>query len=321
MPNLTSVTVTNGVPTAGSGTVSTLDALMADGGQVTVGAKADAAVTNPASSGSLIALIKGILTGVNAATPAGTNNIGVITPLDLSAANGTTSSAATMFSIDTTGYRSISLQIPSIGSMTVSFEGSNDNSSWTAVSAQHQTNVGYTPAQTTTLVGVYIIPCSTRYFRARVSSYSSGTVTWSYAMRAAPAPGMLSAIVANNVPVNLFPLTYAGGGTSLKRVAAAASTNATSVKASTGLLMSFTLTNTTASAKFFKLYDKATSPTVGTDTPVATFSIQANGAVAFTDPYGVGFTNGIAFAITGAVGDSDTTAVSANDVHGFISYK
>lgn len=42
MPNLTSVTVTAGVPTAGSGTVSTIDALMADGGQVTLGAKADA---------------------------------------------------------------------------------------------------------------------------------------------------------------------------------------------------------------------------------------------------------------------------------------
>jgi hypothetical protein len=45
MPNLTSVTVTSGVPTAGTGTVSTIDALMADGGQVTLGAKADAKST------------------------------------------------------------------------------------------------------------------------------------------------------------------------------------------------------------------------------------------------------------------------------------
>lgn len=42
MSNLTSVTLTAGVPTAGSGTVSTLDALMADGGQATLGAKTDA---------------------------------------------------------------------------------------------------------------------------------------------------------------------------------------------------------------------------------------------------------------------------------------
>jgi len=47
MPNATSVTLTNGVPSgpAGSATVSTIDALMADGGQATIGAKADAAST------------------------------------------------------------------------------------------------------------------------------------------------------------------------------------------------------------------------------------------------------------------------------------
>jgi hypothetical protein len=42
MANLTSVGITNGVPNSGSGTVSTIDALMADGGQATIGAKADA---------------------------------------------------------------------------------------------------------------------------------------------------------------------------------------------------------------------------------------------------------------------------------------
>jgi hypothetical protein len=63
MPNATSVTLTNGVPTgpAGAATVSTIDALMADGGQVTIGAKADAAVTSPSTAGSLVALLKGLL--------------------------------------------------------------------------------------------------------------------------------------------------------------------------------------------------------------------------------------------------------------------
>lgn len=45
MANLTSVGITSGVPTSGSGTVSTIDALMADGGQATLGSKADAAST------------------------------------------------------------------------------------------------------------------------------------------------------------------------------------------------------------------------------------------------------------------------------------
>lgn len=59
MPNLTSVTVTAGVPTAGTGTVSTLDALMADGGQASIGAIADAAVTAGAT-GSLSAKLRSI---------------------------------------------------------------------------------------------------------------------------------------------------------------------------------------------------------------------------------------------------------------------
>lgn len=46
MPNVTSVHITAGIPDAGTGSVSTLDALMADGGQITLGAKADAAASN-----------------------------------------------------------------------------------------------------------------------------------------------------------------------------------------------------------------------------------------------------------------------------------
>lgn len=45
MPNLTSIDVTSGIPTSGTGTVSTIDALMADGGQSTIGAQADAAAS------------------------------------------------------------------------------------------------------------------------------------------------------------------------------------------------------------------------------------------------------------------------------------
>lgn len=56
------ITVTAGVPTAGTGTVSPIDSLMADGGQATIGSKADAAVSNPSSSASVVAALKGLLT-------------------------------------------------------------------------------------------------------------------------------------------------------------------------------------------------------------------------------------------------------------------
>jgi hypothetical protein len=45
MANLTTVDLTAGVPTAGTGTVMTINSLAADGGMVTIGAKADAKST------------------------------------------------------------------------------------------------------------------------------------------------------------------------------------------------------------------------------------------------------------------------------------
>jgi hypothetical protein len=77
-------------------------------------------------------------------------------------------------------------------------------------------------------------------------------------------------------------------------------------------------TNTTASAKYVKLYNKATAPTVGTDTPVLTFVLPANFSGPILQPPGsetpFTFTLGLGLGITGALADADTTAVAANDV-------
>lgn len=97
----------------------------------------------------------------------------------------------------------------------------------------------------------------------------------------------------------------------------AASTNATSVKASAGAVYAIQVTNINASARFLKFYDKASAPTVGTDTPIKVLQIPGNtSGSGIVEALGIGikFSSGIAFAITGGAGDSDTTAISANDV-------
>ena len=104
------------------------------------------------------------------------------------------------------------------------------------------------------------------------------------------------------------------------RVAAAAGTNATSVKASIGVIWGLRLFNNTATKKFFKLYNKASAPAVGTDVPVETIIIPADGGMVLAD-IGDEFGLGIAYAITNGIADNDTTAVAANDVHGAILYK
>lgn len=66
-------------------------------------------------------------------------------------------------------------------------------------------------------------------------------------------------------------------------------------------------TNSNASTTYFlKLYDKATAPICGTDTPVATYPLGPNsvpnGLVNFQ---GVQFANGLGFCITAGIADTD----------------
>lgn len=101
------------------------------------------------------------------------------------------------------------------------------------------------------------------------------------------------------------------------RLVSAATTNATSVKASAGTLYSITAFNLNAAVRYVKFYNKASAPTVGTDTPVATFAIPASttgAGFAIEFPFGFDFATGIAYATTTGAADSDTAAVAANEI-------
>ena len=99
-------------------------------------------------------------------------------------------------------------------------------------------------------------------------------------------------------------------------VSSAATTNATVAKAGAGDIFSVQGFNTTGAAIYLKLYNKATSPSVGTDTPVKTIMIPAGGAVSASCawPTGFYFSAGISYALTGAAADSDTTAITAGAI-------
>lgn len=121
--------------------------------------------------------------------------------------------------------------------------------------------------------------------------------------------------VANTPTVNVGATSNNPGGTA-HRVIAAASTNATLLKASPGKITSGFVHNLTAAKIFLKFYNKASAPTVGTDTPMFTVPIEAgqkfNVSEAF-DLLGVYFSTGVAYAITAALADADTTALAAGD--------
>ncbi len=108
-----------------------------------------------------------------------------------------------------------------------------------------------------------------------------------------------------------------GGIASTSRiVSAAADTNATSAKASAGRLYFAFGYNAAAAVRYLKFYNKASAPTVGTDTPVLTLALPPSSAFAFDWPLGFSFATGIAYGMVTAAADNSTAALTAADVVG-----
>jgi len=105
-------------------------------------------------------------------------------------------------------------------------------------------------------------------------------------------------------------------------LSAAASVNSTSVKASAGDVFKIVGVNANVAARYLKLYNKATAPTVGTDTPIATLYLPpstVNGGQ-FTFDFGpqpLYFATGIGYGMTTAAADADVGALTAADVIAF----
>lgn len=161
-----------------------------------------------------------------------------------------------------------------------------------------------------------------KWFRIRATAYTSGTQTWTmipgtYATE--PIPG---AQISGTQPVSgTVSATNTPVTPTQSFVNSAATTNATSVKATAGTVWSINVTNTNAAARYLKLYNKASAPTVGTDVPVLTVPIPALGAYKVDGgSNGIRFGTGIALAITTGAADSDTGAVAASEIKVATSY-
>lgn len=107
------------------------------------------------------------------------------------------------------------------------------------------------------------------------------------------------------------------------RVNAAASNNATSLKASAGNIFEIDLYNAATYPVFAKFYNKASAPAPATDNSllVWTAPIAAGTRLSRSFAYGFQFSTGIAYAITKLQSDTDNTSLVAGDVTGFIGWK
>ena len=139
---------------------------------------------------------------------------------------------------------------------------------------------------------------------------SSGSITLSSAI--AISSGTVTTVDSTSQAYSVF-----------MTVTSSAGVQSTSIKASAGVLKGYSIFNTNAAARFFKFYNTASTPAVGTDTPVITLILPGStagaGAVQTLDK-GVNFATGIAIAVTDAIGTTSTGAISAGDIAANIYY-
>lgn len=108
---------------------------------------------------------------------------------------------------------------------------------------------------------------------------------------------------------------FTGVGASTYRIISVNNATGVLVADQKRVLYSVQAGNINAAVRYLKLYNKATAPTCGTDTPVATIPLPAAGVPANPDIGSAGwqFSLGLGYCIVTGAADSDTTAPAANE--------
>lgn len=195
-------------------------------------------------------------------------------------------------STDVSAYKWWSLQISGTWSGTLSFQGSNDNSTWNAVVGY---NVGgvVIGSSSTTANALYGGPIQYRYLRVRMTSYTSGTANGTLELYTA-SPSMWAGNVAQSGTWTVMPgntqntTPWLTQGAKNNSTAAANAGTGKAIKASAGALWSVVVTALGTAAT--TLYDNASAAS-GT----ALLTIPASAAVGtiYSFPGGAPAANGI----------------------------
>lgn len=265
----------------------------------------------------------------------------------LSAWNSSTSLNTTQTIFAGSGSPAALVQLDQTTTLTagaITFEVSYDGTNWVAAPANcvldptstsyAQIAIPYT-VQASTNKAFIITGNGWQGLRIRLSTAitGTGTVTPYYALLAydpvestiayspTAANFKCTATATQSGTWTAVPNAATSGGSIPYHLVSAASTNATSLKASAGQIYGFEVSNTNASARYLKFYNSASAPTVGTTTIVKTVQIPGNATVMRAYPVGLAFTTGIAYATTANLADADTTVIGAGDLSIDIDYK
>jgi hypothetical protein len=224
-------------------------------------------------------------------------------------------------------FKFLSLQLTGTWEGTVTFQGSNDNTTFYNVATSDPSSVA-TGSSIATYNRLVKIPSLFKYVRAIVSAYTSGTISAvAYGHLDENSSGLISSIGEVTLQAEttkiIGTVNIAGGSApSYQKFISATGLNATLVKDSPAKLTILHIVNSAATLRFFKLYNKTSAPNVGTDIPLITITL-ATGASNFALPtfVGIDFSAGLSFAVTLGVADSNTTPFTVvGEVTAMIAY-
>ena len=131
---------------------------------------------------TLLAIKSAFEAGVNifnGGTAVSSSNPLPVAQTDGLAVSGTATSAAVLFTTSMLNYESITVQVTSAGSnCTITYEVSEDGVNWQSTSGLTTSNIGASANTTTSATAIILqFPRKASIFRARVSTYFSGTVS------------------------------------------------------------------------------------------------------------------------------------------------
>jgi len=140
---------------------------------------------------------------VNGGSAVSSSNPLPVAQLDGLTVSGTATSAAVLFTTSMLNYESITVQVTSAGSgCTITYETSDDSTNWVNSSGLNAANIGtstISPATSTAVITQF--PRKALYFRARVSTYGSGTVSVVGTLSKSPVVQLGTVVLSGVSPV------------------------------------------------------------------------------------------------------------------------
>jgi len=312
MADLTSVGVTSGVPSSGTGDVATINQLIKVGSPISNGstsAPVIASLVGPSST--VTSSMTGVVTALSYISSA--TVLPSVTSLSSGTVNVTSGTLGTVVSLTSGTVNLTSGTLGTLVSLTSGIVGIGNAGTVAAVKAGNTLASSADPS-----LVVQISPLSVNPNGQQPSSNSSPVVISSnqspYSIYVTSGTVTLSSnptVIPSSV-ISVAPSTTVG--LTISSVIMSTTTNATLVSSTPRQLNKVECFNLSTTPGFLKMYNLSSVPTVGSSLVFNRYPVPTNGFISTTELSDT-YSTGLAYTFTANLIDSDTTAISNSSTY------